>query len=743
MPLVLNKRLQTGFEVSSPILTFSNTSAGAQQPQDIIIDYNGSATLTAIAKAINPSTGAEASGTISYQWYKDGSPVSGEIGENLYLSSQLLAANYYSVATFTPDSGVAPAINGPGLASRTAATSIKIYISITSQPSYKRITEGQTALFAVAAVASNGDNASLRYEWYQNGTLVGTTSGGTYSSVSISPGVGSYQVYCKISQGGVPNATAAPSINSSIVTLDVDPKPAAQCLSWDDAVRPGGKNETIRTASGLKPGPVSTWYGPWVFGTDTDTCYIYIDLEVRDIYPRAINSSTDKPFIAAFQCRIRGSGGASGDIYNAFKVLEWNGNSRSENESNKQNLNFGTGDFNGETVRAYGDNGQILFDRTESNAVAQSTSLCCGRLKWDPAWGKPAVDILFLTTKRKQDGATIDSFLTVNSTKDNNLLEYGRRFDPNVDVPENRTVVANVVSREVTVQLTNQKNANQNYDRSQVSNTTLKSWANTTAGFQIGEGNPPSGNNAVSVGVGQWELVSPDRDCEVAIEMAGAAGESAISWNGTFRPGGQGGVGIIYLKLLKGITYTFHVGRTGSGKETSNYPDQSSPGGGWSGSDSDSKNGSGGGGTFLYKGGRLIAVAAGGGGSGKGVRYVGEGSSATGNLGGAGGGPGLSGANGAGANGGAGASLSGSGNNLNPSTYNRDSRSNNRDAWMRDGECATWIPGANAGSCGCTYSNSSKQIYGDNASPKRKLDDDSDTNTVTQSCDTYGTSEVL
>jgi hypothetical protein len=743
MAFILNKRLQTGFEVSAPILTFSNTSVGAQQPQDLIIDYNGSATLTAIAKAVNPSTGSLSSGTISYQWYKDGFLLPGETGENLYLNSQLLAANYYSVATFTPNSGIAPAINGPSLSSRTASTSIRIYISITSQPSYKRITEGQSALFSIAAVASNGDNASLRYEWYVNGSIASTTIGGTYSSVTVSPGVGSYQVYCKISQGGVPNATAAPSINSSIVTLDVDAKPAAQCLGWDDPIRPGGKDQTIKTVSGLKPGPVSTWYGPWVFGTDNDTCYIYMDLEIRDIYPRAINSNTDKPFIAVFECRIRGNGGSGSDKYHAFKVLEWNGNSRFENQSNKQTLNFSTGDFNGETVIAYGDNGQILYQRTEENAVAQSTGLCCGRLKWDPSWGKPAIDILFTTAKRKENGATIDSFLTVNSTKDNNLLEYGRRFDPNVDVPENRTVVANAVNREVTVQLTNQKNANQNYDRSQVVNTNIKSWSNTTAGEGYGEGSPPIGNSAVSLGVGQWELVSPDRDCEVAIEMAGAAGEGATGWNNAFTPGGQGGVGVIYLKLLKGVVYTFHVGRTGSSKNTSKYPNQSSPGGGWSSSEMPDYNGNGGGATYLYKGGRLIAVAAGGGGSGRGAKVVGAtNTNPPPNPGAAGGGPGVDGASATTNFGGSGGTQSAPGNNRTPSEYNRDTRSNGRDFWMRDGECATWIPGANDGACGCTYTNSSKQTYSDSTSPKRILDDDSSSNTVQQSCDTYGRSEI-
>ena len=194
----------------------------------------------------------------------------------------------------------------------------------------------------------------------------------------------------------------------------------AECVSWDDSRKPGSK-VNVPTQSGLKPGPVSIWYGPWVFGTDTDTCYFSFDVEVRDIYPRAINSSTDSPFAALFQCRVRGQGGQSGDVINAFKIIEWRGNSRSENENNKQSLSFNRGSFNGEQVINYRSDGGILFSKVNSNAPGNT---------WNPPGsGRVCVDILFLAAKRISTGVDIDSFLTVNSTKTDNVLEYGRRFD--------------------------------------------------------------------------------------------------------------------------------------------------------------------------------------------------------------------------------------------------------------------------------------------------------------------------
>jgi hypothetical protein len=224
-------------------------------------------------------------------------------------------------------------------------------------------------------------------------------------------------VVCRVVQVNTSGELAGLPQPSSTVTWTTA---NAECISWDDSRKPGAK-VNVPTQSGIKPGPVSIWYGPWVFGTDTDTCYFSFDVEVRDIYPRAINSSTDSPFAALFQCRVRGQGGQSGDVINAFKIIEWRGNSRFENENNKQSLSFNRGSFNGEQVINYRSDGGILFNRVNSNAPGNT---------WNPPGsGRVCVDILFLAAKRISTGVDIDSFLTVNSTKTDNILEYGRRFD--------------------------------------------------------------------------------------------------------------------------------------------------------------------------------------------------------------------------------------------------------------------------------------------------------------------------
>jgi len=239
----------------------------------------------------------------------------------------------------------------------------------------------------------------------------------TYTATS--PTAKNSSVFCKVVQINTSGELAGLPQPSNTVTWNTS---TAECIGWDDSRKPGAKLN-VPTPSGIKPGPTSIWYGPWVFGTDTDTCYFYFDVEVKDVYPRAINSSTDSPFAALFQCRVRGQGGQSGDVINAFKILEWNGNNRFDNENNKQSLRFNSDDFNGQQVINYRNDGGILFSKVNSNAPGN-------RISWNPPGsGKVCIDILFLASKRKSTGVDIDSFLTVNSSKNDNVLEYGRRFD--------------------------------------------------------------------------------------------------------------------------------------------------------------------------------------------------------------------------------------------------------------------------------------------------------------------------
>ena len=652
MSILFNKRLPTQQEVSPPILSFVSVV------QNTTIDYNGSGTLDSTAQAINPSTGTAASGTLNYQWYRDGVAISGANSATLTLTDQTEPGDFYAVVTFTPSGSVAPAINSP-LTSRTATTTIRNALIITKQPVNTSVVVGNDAVFACSAYVrpksmvgfddkwgdryyfggedynvaislgfSDADirfyleqvytgaigsgiqtrlndpnfgtsqSRNLLYEWYVDGVKVSETRGNSYSSVpgfngtgvyldlseypgnvlvefnvteasavfhrinipgvaefpedygtdkiflqggriygpcssstlpsggfiapaseigvgtnqrlvlSDSGGTGSsdvddmqinidkgffktYQVpsvvpsgnnlnsepyngiengewvdadgntqfgrpdyriyyggigvlpqtpprnltfstvtlnksvassstvYCKVSLLNVSGDLAPPSINSNSVTWTVD---NYSCLDPNDSRKPGG-SQYVLTNSGIKPGPVSVWFGPFTFGTSDDTCSILTNFEIRGIYPRLIGSGAgiSQPFIAAFQIRIRGSNG--GEFYNGYKVIRWGGNSASSNTNDRKNISLNGTDCNGQRTVEYADNGGVIFDRT---AVGPGSY----NLPWTSSWGRPIVDILLLTTRRVSDGAAVDAFLTINDRYEENLLEYSRRYDP-------------------------------------------------------------------------------------------------------------------------------------------------------------------------------------------------------------------------------------------------------------------------------------------------------------------------
>ncbi len=144
MALILNKRIQTDKTVSPPILSFVSIV------QDTTIDYDGSATLNSTAQAINPSTSTAAVGSINYQWYKNGNTISGANSATLTLTNQILAANYYCVASFVRSGSTSPAINSP-ITSRTATTTIRNNIVISSQPENKSVVSNKSAVFVCSA----------------------------------------------------------------------------------------------------------------------------------------------------------------------------------------------------------------------------------------------------------------------------------------------------------------------------------------------------------------------------------------------------------------------------------------------------------------------------------------------------------------------------------------------------------------------------------------------------------------
>ncbi len=138
------------------------------QPSNLSLAYGGSGTLWVSAISY-------ASSTLSYQWYKDGSPISGATGSSLALSNvdSSQQASYYCRITdgnSSVDSGAAYVYVGLGSDSSSSGT-----ILITAQPTNVTSQINGYASFAVTARDTAGK--TLYYQWYRNGVAVDSGNG--------------------------------------------------------------------------------------------------------------------------------------------------------------------------------------------------------------------------------------------------------------------------------------------------------------------------------------------------------------------------------------------------------------------------------------------------------------------------------------------------------------------------------------------------------------------------------------
>ena len=227
-------------------------------------------------------------------------------------------------------------------------------------------------------------------------------------------------VVCKVIQINTSGIQAGLPQDSNISTWSVT---NYACLNPDDSRKPGARINVV-TNSGLKPSLESTWYGVWELGTNTDTCGIEFNIEIKDIVPRASFSETWEPFSVEFELNI-----GNGDRYRVYKVLDWNGRGTNANSNDRKTLDFNTNNVDGDTNVWYGNNGIELFRRTNDSSTKWTSSHSGFGLYWNPSWGTAKIYIRVGRAKRKRDGETINWFPEVLTTRRDNLLSYGRRFD--------------------------------------------------------------------------------------------------------------------------------------------------------------------------------------------------------------------------------------------------------------------------------------------------------------------------
>lgn len=175
------------------------------QPASQVSCVGGSATFT---------VSASGSGTVTYQWKKNGADINGATSSSLVINPVAAgdAANYTVVVS-----------SGCGnTESSTAALSITPATAITSQPADQTVCAGSPATFIVNA---SGDN--LIYQWRKDGIDIGGAVSSSYSIAAVAAGdFGNYDAVITGTCGTVTSSTAS----LATFTVAITTQPASQTV---------------------------------------------------------------------------------------------------------------------------------------------------------------------------------------------------------------------------------------------------------------------------------------------------------------------------------------------------------------------------------------------------------------------------------------------------------------------------------------------------------------------------------
>jgi pectate lyase len=229
---------------------WSGEVTGASNPVSLTMDGNKSVTANFIQvppsisthpasqtvnAGSNVSFNVAAGGTapLSYQWYKDGSPVAGATSPTLSLSNvQASDAGGYAVTV----------TNGAGsLTSNPATLTVITPPSIITQPASQTVNAGQTATFTVAASGT----APFNYQWQKNGSDIAGANAPGLTLPNVHDGdAGTYAVVVSNAAG---SATSGGAILTVITPPTITTQPVAQSA-------PLGSNVSFTVAaSGTSP----------------------------------------------------------------------------------------------------------------------------------------------------------------------------------------------------------------------------------------------------------------------------------------------------------------------------------------------------------------------------------------------------------------------------------------------------------------------------------------------------------
>ncbi|MDT7838032.1 DUF3500 domain-containing protein [Aquabacterium sp. OR-4] len=189
-----------GSDSSTATSTTDTAPVISSQPASLSVVAGASASFSVVA------TG---SGTLSYQWRKGGSAISGATASSYSLASTGTAdAGSFDVVVSNSAGSVTSAVATLTVTGSSGVTAP----AISTQPVAQSVSVGASATFSVVASGST----PLSYQWLKDGSAIANATASSYTLASVaSSDAGSYSVTVSNSAGSVSSDAASLSVSSA------------------------------------------------------------------------------------------------------------------------------------------------------------------------------------------------------------------------------------------------------------------------------------------------------------------------------------------------------------------------------------------------------------------------------------------------------------------------------------------------------------------------------------------------
>lgn len=195
-----------------PAVVPSSAPTITSQPANATLSFGGSFTLT---------VGASGTGPITYQWYKNGSAISGATSASFTVASA--TTNDSGVYHVLVTNSVGSATSTPATVTVLAAPPANTAPSITGQPQSQTLTEGASLSLSVSATGS----APFTYQWRKDGVAISGANQATFSRSNLQVSdSGAYSVVISNVAGSVTSVSAQITIQAAPSVPVVDNPPA-------------------------------------------------------------------------------------------------------------------------------------------------------------------------------------------------------------------------------------------------------------------------------------------------------------------------------------------------------------------------------------------------------------------------------------------------------------------------------------------------------------------------------------